>query len=187
MRPRTYWTILLALLAVHAATLIALMAWLPWTTDEPFYLQTGVTLRETGEWRMFHSILHGPLPFYANQLFAWAAPVEPWLEFKFWGRLGMLPFALIAASCVAGLARAAFGPRAALFAVALHCANPVVLANAPLMTTDMALAAGYAATAWAAFNFLRAPSWPRVLILGVVLGLALATKYTALFLPLSLS
>ncbi len=174
----------LGLLLVHVVMLIALAALLPWTTDEYAYLKAGTILRLDRSWEVPQTTFHGPLPFFANQLAAWlgVAPVEPTDDYLFFGRLGMLPFALLAAGTLTWLTRRLFDRRTALFALFLHAANPVVLANAPLLTCDMAMAAFYVLTISLAHGLLRAPSVWRWLALAIALGAALATKYLALFL-----
>ncbi len=174
----------LGLLLVHGVMLIALAALLPWTTDEYAYLKAGTILRLDRAWEVPQTTFHGPLPFFANQLAAWlgVAPVEPTDDYLFFGRLGMLPFALLAAGTLTWLTRRLFDRRTALFALLLHAANPVVLANAPLMTCDMAMASFYVLTISLAHGLLRAPSVWRWFALAIALGAALATKYLALFL-----
>lgn len=173
---------LLAALLVHGAAVVHLMHWMPWTTDEPFYLQAGLVLRRDLSWDLFHSILHGPLPFWANQIFVPADAGADWQACKFLGRLGMLPFALLLAFMVWRCARHV-GPGIAAAALWLHAGNPLVLANAPLMTADVALAALMLVVLDAAWRWLAAGGLRAWLWLGAALGLACATKYLALLLP----
>ena len=49
---------------------------------------------------------------------------------------------------LARLTRLAWGPTAAIAALALHCLNPVIIANASLMTCELAIAGLYLATVY---------------------------------------
>ena len=82
--------------------------------------------------------------------------------------------------------RAWFGPLAAGCAAILTIFEPNLTAHGPLVTTDMAVAALTFAAVFCADRYLRQPSLGRLLLLGVVLGLALASKHTAVFVPLVL-
>lgn len=171
------------LLILHLLALAALAAVTPWTTDEPNYLHAGIALRAQFEFSPYATILHGPLPLLANQLGAWlGAPLEPLVEYKLAGRLGMLPFAALAAWALWRFARALFGSRAALAALLLHATNPIVLAHGCLMTADLAATGLWTLCCWLAWRWLSAPSLPRLLGLGAALGVSFATKFLTLFL-----
>ncbi|MCC6670746.1 MAG: glycosyltransferase family 39 protein [Planctomycetes bacterium] len=169
-------------LLAHAMVLLALAWQTEWTTDEMNYLKAGIAIRQEGRFDVFVTILHGPLPFLANQLFAWVHDPMDLVAYKFWGRLGLLPFAILCAFFVHRFAKDALGPRLGLLALALHCANPIVLAHGCLMTSDMALAAFYVLAVHVAWRWLQTGTRWAIPALGCALGLALATKYLALFL-----
>ncbi len=171
-----------ALFAAFAAALAWLAAVTPWTVDEPNYLSAGIALRETFDFRIYTTILQGPLPLLANQTFAFTTPVDPIDGYKLAGRLGMLPFAFVAAACCWRLARRLAGPTAGLVALTLIVTDANVLAHGCLMTADMALAAGWTATVLCAWRWLEAPTLARLIVLGTVLGATLATKYLAVLL-----
>lgn len=82
--------------------------------------------------------------------------------------------------------RAWFGPRAAGCAAILTVLEPNLTAHGPLVTTDMAVAATTFAAVFCADRYLHKPSLGRLLLLGITLGLALASKHTAVFVPLVL-
>lgn len=180
-RDRFALTVALMLL-VHLAMLAWLAASRPWTQDEYSYLKAGTIVRLERAWDVPHTTFHGPLPFLANQMFAWLVPVEPARAYFFWGRLGMLVFAVVAGLALVWLCCQLFDRRHALFALALHVANPVVLANAPLMTADMAMAAHSTLAIACAYAWLRRPTAWRLALAAVAIGAALATKYLNLFL-----
>ncbi|GAB4156615.1 MAG: hypothetical protein Fur0037_24900 [Planctomycetota bacterium] len=154
----------------------------PLTVDEPSYLRAGIHLREHLDWTPYYTYGHGPLPFFANQILSWLVPVEPIEGYLFAGRVSMLVFPLLAAVSCWLLARSAFGAAAGAFALWLFATTPLVLGHGALMTTDMSLVAFYALDVWALWRFLERPSWGRAAAAGGILGLALATKYLAVFL-----
>jgi 4-amino-4-deoxy-L-arabinose transferase-like glycosyltransferase len=184
MSMRAYRIGILALLAAHVCLIVSVASSLPWVVDEPTYFKAGLAIRLHRDWTVPQAIMQGPLPFWANQLPATLrlASADAFSRYLFWGRLGMLPFALLCAGLLARLTRLAFGPTAALGALALHVFNPVVIANASLMTADMALASLYVATVLVAWRYLAAPGWGRLCLLGITIGFAHATKYFATFL-----
>lgn len=86
---------------------------------------------------------------------------------------------------VSGKQRARSTPAvASLVAILLLAFDPNILAHTRLATTDLGLAAAAAAANFTLWRFLRRPTWGRVALAGVGLGLLLNTKFTALlFLP----
>ena len=71
-----------------------------------------------------------------------------------------------------------------LVATLLFTSSPVVLAHAGLATTDMAVTAGFTGALISYINLLERPTYLRSVILGIALGLAALSKFSALvFLP----
>jgi 4-amino-4-deoxy-L-arabinose transferase-like glycosyltransferase len=66
----------------------------------------------------------------------------------------------------------------ALVAVALFSFLPAILAHAGLATTDMAATAAVAVALWAFVMWLDSPTPARAIVLGVVTGLGLVTKFS---------
>jgi hypothetical protein len=79
--------------------------------------------------------------------------------------------------------RAWFGDLAAGCAVILTVFEPNLTAHGLLVATDTAVAATTFATIFCADSFLRKPALWRFLLLSLALGLALASKHTAVFVP----
>lgn len=103
-------------------------------------------------------------------------------------RLGILPFFWIASLTVYLWARRCLGDRAALFAVFFFTFLPPVLAHAGLATTDMALTALVGASFLMALIWIEKPDVSSSLLLGVVTGLAVLSKFSALpFIPVALA
>lgn len=93
--------------------------------------------------------------------------------------LGVLALLLL---LVFGAARSRYGTAAGVFALALVALDPTFVAHAGVVHTDVGAAAGFLGTvlAWEAAR--RRPTPLRVGLAGVVLGLALATKFSAVLL-----
>ena len=99
-------------------------------------------------------------------------------------RLGVLPFFVLATLVVFAWARRIGGGAEAVWAVLLFTTLPPVLAQAGIATTDMAVTATIALAAYCLMLWLDQPTRVRSLVLGLTLGLALLSKFSALlFLP----
>jgi transcriptional regulator len=77
-------------------------------------------------------------------------------------------------------AREMFGTGAGLLALVLLAFDPNLLAHGALVTTDAGLSCFLLASVYAFYRYVKAPSWPRLLLVGLAAGLALATKHTGL-------
>ena len=93
--------------------------------------------------------------------------------------LGVLAFLLL---LVFAAARSRYGAAAGVFALALLALDPTFVAHAGVVHTDVGAAAGFLGTvlAWEAAR--RRPTPWRIALAGVALGLALATKFSAILL-----
>lgn len=76
-----------------------------------------------------------------------------------------------------------FGPLAAGIAVLLTAFEPNLTAHGPLVTTDMALTSTTLLTVAMTWSFLQRRSVVRLLLLGTAMGLALASKHSAVLVP----
>jgi hypothetical protein len=99
-------------------------------------------------------------------------------------RKAAMLFPMLLLVTVFSAARAWFGPLAAGCAVILTVFEPNLTAHGPLVATDMAVATTTFATVFFADGYLLKPSVLRLLLLAFPLGLALASKHTAVFVPL---
>ena len=179
---RRFWWLAAALITVHLVMVGLLAAQTPWTTDEAFYLRAARAICAHGDYSDLRSVFHGPLPYRASQILIGNDSQTDVLDLRTEGRLGMLLFALVSALAVLAFTARAFGRRAALLGLALHVLNPIVLANAPLVTADVALTGFYSLTLLCTWHYLDLPSRPAAIAVGATLGMALGTKYLALFL-----
>jgi len=134
-----------------------------------------------------NALLHSPDPARAGAL-EWGIGNEIIRDqgpdrVMFWGRL---PLVLVGTMLVAVLylwGRQMVGPVAALGAVFLCVLDPVILAHAHLITTDVGIAAFTMLFLFALWNYLRDPNWKRLVLSGLALGAAMTVKFSGVFLP----
>jgi 4-amino-4-deoxy-L-arabinose transferase-like glycosyltransferase len=133
------------------------------------YLE-GVRLRENVEgntaFREGNAILHSGGQYEHNLTLA---------------RLGILPFFIIASIVVALWARYLDGTVTSLLGTLLFTTLPPVLANAGIVTLDMACAASVATAFFSFTLWLKKPTFWNSFLLGIATGLAILIKFTALY------
>ena len=187
--PRRVVFTALALIAAHVFLLISNARTMGGTTDETVYLNAGRIILRHG-WVHESTLRQGPLPLYANQLFVGEFPGGGYRggheqkELLWRGRLGTLPFAVLAAVLVFLWARSAFGDSGGLLALLFHVANPLIIGYGALVLVDLHHAALVLLVLFVLWRYLETRSLRVLPWLGVALGLALATKYLALLLVL---
>lgn len=191
-----------AFVALWRITLTYKSFWQTW--DEPAHIACGLQWWEKNEYS--YERLHPPLArifVAAGPYFDGARGVQG--AKNFWedgnkllhdggqyerrltlARLGVLPFFLMAMVIVILWASRCGGRWAGLLAAFLFSLVPPVLGHAGLATLDMACAAFVVATLFALVLWLERPDFWRSLIVGVLAGLAVTTKFSAiLFIGLS--
>ena len=97
-------------------------------------------------------------------------------------RWGCIPFSILGAVCCYRWGSELYGSAAGLFALALWCFFPEVLAHGSLFTADMPAAAMGVLAGYLFWRWLREPRWGNGAAMGFALGLALLTKFTWLVL-----
>jgi len=102
------------------------------------------------------------------------------------GRAPTMVLSLFLLVAVAWAGRRFFGAPAALAAVWLCALDPNLIAHGRYVTNDLASTLFYFLTVVLWISYLEAPSWPKAIGTGAALGLALATKFSMLLLPLVL-
>jgi hypothetical protein len=191
--------VLLAILLVLAASarIVSTYTVFNHTIDEPDHLAAGMEYLSTG--RYLYEDQHPPLarvfaslgPFFSGERFhpgpdsyhegyrilGWGAHYDRTLAL---GRAGILPFFWIASAVVFLWALRAAGPHAALLSTLLFTTLPPVLAHSGLITTDMAAVAFAAAAAFASLLWAEVPDRRRTILLGLCLGLAALSKFSAI-------
>ena len=202
--PRTYWVTaaVIGLLLVLAAELLLSIRQESQTFDETAHLYAGLSYWKHGDFgvnpehpplvKLVAALpvlpLAGQLPPAPNIPFR-AASVAGGVQFLyshdadavlFRARVAAAVFTLSLALLIFAAGREMFGLGAALFGLTLFAFEPNVLANGALVTTDMGGACLLFAAIYAFYRYVKWPSAPRLLACGVVTGLALAAKHSAL-------
>jgi hypothetical protein len=106
----------------------------------------------------------------------------------FRARMAAASLSLLLGLLVFLAAREMFGDGAALFALALVVFEPNMIAHGAYVTTDMGISCFIFASLYAFYRYAKAPSVSRLIVLGLVSGLALASKHSGvLLLPFGLA
>ncbi len=98
----------------------------------------------------------------------------------FWGRFSFIILTLILGYFVYFWASKLYGKKAGLLAGFLTLLSPNILAHGRLINTDLGLALFILVSVYFWGKFLKKSSWLNLILAGVFLGFALASKYTAL-------
>jgi 4-amino-4-deoxy-L-arabinose transferase-like glycosyltransferase len=105
----------------------------------------------------------------------------------FRARMATMPLTLLLALLVFLAAQEMFSTNAALIALALLSFDPTLLAHSALVTTDSGQACFLFWAVYAFYRYIRKPTALRLLAAGLITGLALASKHSAvLLLPMLL-
>lgn len=113
-----------------------------------------------------------------SQDFMWGHGVDV-ERVTFLARMTTIWLALLLGALVWRWARELYGPLAAVAALALYALSPNVIAHGRLATLDLGVAAFYVAALYAWWRYLRRPTLRWMLVGGVLLGLAQASKFSA--------
>ena len=178
------WLGFLFLALAHAALAYSTAVTLEVTADESTYLNSGRIIRVEG-WQQPIVRLHGPLPYYLNQLFVGDFPEGgyPYAEnperLLLRSRLGTLPASLLGLLLAFLWSRRLFGSLGGLLTTAFLALNPLSVAFAGLLAVDCTHATAVLFCLWCCWRACLRPSPLRLALTGTSLGLALATKYIA--------
>jgi hypothetical protein len=207
-------TIFFALVVIGSLRIAATDTVFSSTWDEPNHIAVGTEWLTDGTLQLDYS--HPPLARVAAALGPYLAQGRPglppasgytreWDSASFIGlailhrggvydrnlalaRLGVLPFFWIACATVYLWTRRYLGEPATAFAVFLFTFLPPVLAHAGLATTDMAITAFVGASFLMALYWIEKPDLSRSLLLGIIIGLAVLSKFSALpFIPAAIA
>jgi len=75
-----------------------------------------------------------------------------------------------------------FGQGVALLGLVLLIFEPNVLANGPLVTTDLAASCFIFASIYSFYRYIKSPGWWRLCVCGLAVTLAFASKHSSLIL-----
>ncbi len=174
------------------------------TIDELCYVGSGKMLFETGNFRSNALVYHPPLSYYLNSIFLLPFPVDSqvWQGNDCWTAgnrlvfhsghapqtimfLARLPFVILALLAGALLLRWAtelYGPKSGLLALALYVFWPATIGYASIATTDFTVSAMMMFSLYFFWRWCQTKTVKNASIAGVFLGLALASKITAIIL-----
>ncbi len=201
----------IGILAAIALICAALVWWSAWgqsvTSDEAAHLPAGYSYLRTGDFRLNPE--HPPLaklvcalpvlafhPKVPIPSVAWKEDDEWAFGWKFlaenkailvpmvaWARLPMALLTGLLLFVTGWWVSEVFGLGAGILAALLLGANPEILNHGRWVTTDMPAAALGFFTLYTAWKWLSRPGWKRASIMGLTLGLAVASKDSCLILP----
>jgi 4-amino-4-deoxy-L-arabinose transferase-like glycosyltransferase len=97
-------------------------------------------------------------------------------------RIAVTVFVFLLALLVFFAAREMFGDGAALLALLLFVFDPMILANAPLLGTDMGVTCLLFAAVYALYRYVKQPSLLRLSLCALAAALCLASKHSAILL-----
>ena len=104
-----------------------------------------------------------------------------------WSRFTNLFLGVLLVTLIGWWAYRLWGILPAMLAMALACLEPNLVAHSALVTTDLGVALFIFLAVYLLWEYLQLPTWGRLAAVGVSTGLALAAKFSALFLVAALS
>ena len=196
------------LLALHAALAVNSLSQENATVDEVAHLPAGVSYWQKGTFKLYH---HNPplvklvaaLPVIAShpntrQLYemgSWANESQAafaqsfaffnlanYLELFDRARLVMPLFTVLGGLVVFAWSSRLYGPGGGLLSLGLWCLCPNILAHGRLVTSDAAAASIGAGATYLFWRYQTHPTWLRIALAGLALGLAQLTKFSLVLL-----
>lgn len=193
----------LALLIIFTLQLVHVARVYSATWDEPHHLYDGYTVWKQRDYRLNPEVpplvkLTAALPLLSLHLYAppnqgKSEPNEAFRDGRafvfdngvdrtlFPARMACMVFSLLLAWLIYAAGRAMFGTLVALIALTLFIFDPNILANGTLVSTDLGSACCIFGAIYAFYRYVNAPSSARLVIAGIVAGLAMAAKFTGIF------
>ncbi|MBN1889213.1 MAG: glycosyltransferase family 39 protein [Thermoflexales bacterium] len=176
------------------------------TIDEGLHITSGYSIWRTGDYRLVEE--HPPLakliatwplllvpdlpspvglPGWeegelVRVMKGWLQPYRPFERLVFASRVSIVLISLVLGAAVFRWAAELAGVRAGLLALALYAFDPNILAHSPLAATDLGATAFIFFALYALWRAWRRPGRATIVMAGVTLGLAQATKISALIL-----
>jgi 4-amino-4-deoxy-L-arabinose transferase-like glycosyltransferase len=202
--PRVYATAVAVLFAVFAGELWLSVARLSQTIDEGAHLYSGYQYWKAGDFGLNPE--HPPLvkfvaaapllslPLQQPHPPRFSSKVEEYAggaqfiygndadKLLFRARVAASIFSFLLAILVFLAGYEMFGAAVALIALFLCVFEPNLLAHGALVTTDMGATASIFAAVFAAYRYAKKPRIPRMIVLGLALGLTAIVKFSAIVL-----
>jgi hypothetical protein len=202
-----FWAqlIVMALLAVMAANLLSVIKRKSITSDEIVHIPAGYYHLVAGNYTLNNE--HPPLvkiwaalpllflqpneppvavpendnsfsrTHHADAAF-WTANAGEFETISFWTRLPMIVLTLVLGWLIFIFTKELSNPFAGVLAVALYSLEPTVLAHGRIVHNDLPAALAYLLFVFALYRYHRLPSFRSALVVGVVTGIALVTKFS---------
>jgi len=108
----------------------------------------------------------------------WKANSADFKTISLWARVPMIALTLMLGLLIFIYTRQLFGPRAAVFAVALFTVEPTVLAHGRTALNDLPAALGYLLFFFTLYAYLKTRNLRNALFLGATAGLAMVIKFS---------
>lgn len=175
-------------------------------SDEISHLPSGYSYLKTGEIKLNPQhpplikilaalpLLFLDLKFNANDQNLAGSPTDEWQfgrnfltdngvdRVLFWGRIPMILLSVLLAWYVFKWGTALFGYKAGLIGLFIYALMPNVIAHSQFVTTDMGVAVFSFIALYYLWKFTQSSTKRNVILSGLVLGLALGSKFSAVFL-----
>jgi Dolichyl-phosphate-mannose-protein mannosyltransferase len=206
-RPKVALAVAL-LLSIHLGLAVHSLLQENATVDEALHLPAGVSYWQTGTFRLYHHnppmvkliaalpvIASGPNTADLYEKDAWKKEsqaafgqyfardnAEDYFELFDRARLMMPLFTLLGGLVVFAWSSRLYGAGGGLLSLALWCLCPNILAHGRLITSDAAAAAIGAGATYLFWRYQHHPTWTRVGLAGLALGLAQLTKFSLILL-----
>src|SRR6185436_10538640 len=100
----------------------------------------------------------------------------------FWARAAMLVFAIALGVLLFWATRQWFGSTAAVFAILLYSLEPTILGHSKIVHTDIPAAFVYLLFFVVVYAYAARPVLRNAILVGIVTGVALATKFSMIVL-----
>ncbi len=108
----------------------------------------------------------------------WTANASEFEAISFWTRVPMIVLTMVLGWLIFIFTKELSNPFAGVLAVALYSLEPTVLAHGRIVHTDLPAALAYLLFIFALYRYHRLPSFRSALVVGVVTGIALVTKFS---------
>jgi Flp pilus assembly protein TadD/4-amino-4-deoxy-L-arabinose transferase-like glycosyltransferase len=149
------------------------------TFDEMKFLQIGKELASGKGWQTEMSVVHAPLSFYTHGFLLKPFHFQNELQRLRWARVTMLIYPLALGLLIFVWAASLFSPEAGIIALTLFVFNSNILGHSSLITTDIIYACFSIFLLFCFWKYLAGGGARWILASGVMLGLALLSKYSA--------